>query len=79
MTVGEIVLESLSSGIITEEEVAWLTHHQETFSRSEEAAAIRIGRLMDEGLVNLGCRISSRWLHHREVLIDWIEPLSRRT
>ena len=77
MTVGELVLETLSTGVITEDEVAWLTDHLQTFSRPEEAAAIRLGRLMDEGQVNLGCRISKRWLHHREVLVDWIEPLGR--
>ena len=79
MTVGELVLESLSTGVITEAEVTRLTKHQQTFSRSEEAAAIRLGRLMDEGQVNLGCRVSSQWLHHREVLVDWIEPLSGRS
>ena len=79
MTVGELVLETLSTGVITEDEVTWLTDHLQTFSRPEEAAAIRLGRLMDEGQVNLGCRVSKRWLHHREVLVDWIEPLSRHS
>ena len=78
MTVGELVLETLSTGVITEEEVTWLTDHLQTFTRPEEAAAIRLGRLMDEGQVNLGCRISKRWLQHREVVVDWIEPLGRR-
>ena len=79
MTVGELVLETLSTGVITEDEVAWLTDHLQTFSRPEEAAAIRLGRLMDEGQVNLVCRVSKRWLHHREVLVDWIEPLGRHS
>ena len=79
MTVGELVLETLSTGVITEDEVTWLTDHLQTFTRPEEAAAIRLGRLMDEGQVNLGCRVSKRWLHHREVLVDWIEPLGRHS
>ena len=82
MTVGEVVLESLTTGVITESEVGWLASHQEYFSRAEEAAAIRLGRLMDDGQVNLGCRISSSetakaQMHHQQVLSDWIEPLGR--
>ena len=82
MTVGEVVLESLTTGVITEAEVGWLASHQELFSRAEEAAAIRLGRLMDDGEVNLGCRIansdtSRAQSHHQHVLIDWIEPLGR--
>jgi len=78
MTLGELFLKSLSSGVITQGEVDWLASHQHAFSRHEEAAAIRLGRLMDEGVVNLGCRVSPQWLHHREVLEHWIEPLGRR-
>ena len=82
MTVGEVVLESLATGVITEAEVGYLATHQESFSRAEEAAAIRLGRLMDDGQVNLGCRIgqsdtANAQTHHQHVLIDWIEPLGR--
>ncbi|WP_413326519.1 hypothetical protein [Synechococcus sp. MIT S9503] len=78
MTLGELFLESLSTGVITEDEVDWLASHQHAFSRAEEAAAVRLGRLMDDGVVNLGCRMPPRWLHHREVVENWIEPLGRR-
>ncbi|QNI73872.1 hypothetical protein [Synechococcus sp. NOUM97013] len=78
MTLGELFLKSLSSGVITQGEVDWLASHQHAFSRHEEAAAIRLGRLMDEGVVNLGCRLTPQWLHHRDVLEHWIEPLGRR-
>ena len=78
MTVGEIFLESLSTGVITEREVNWLAAQQTSFDRPEEAAAIRLGRLMDQGQINLGCRLSESMLHHQEVLVDWIEPLGRR-
>ena len=82
MTVGEVVLESLTTGVITEAEVGWLASHQELFSRAEEAAAIRLGRLMDCGEVNLGCRIANSdttkaQTHHQHVLSEWIEPLGR--
>jgi len=78
MTLGELFLESLSTGVITEDEVDWLASHQHAFSRAEEAAAVRLGRLMDDGVVNLGCRVPAQWLHHREVVEHWIEPLGRR-
>ena len=57
MTIGELFLESLTSGVITEGDVNWLALHQDDFSRAEVAAAIRLGRLMDEGAVNLGCHL----------------------
>tara|TARA_Y100000287_G_scaffold50667_1_gene39561 strand:- start:175 stop:429 length:255 start_codon:yes stop_codon:yes gene_type:complete len=78
MTLGELFLESLSTGVITEDEVDWLASHQHVFSRAEEAAAVRLGRLMDDGVVNLGCRVHPQWLQHRDVVEHWIEPLGRR-
>lgn len=78
MTVGEIVLESLTTGVITEHEVSWLTAQQASFNRPEEAAVLRLGRLMDAGSIQLGCRLPSAINHHRQVLSDWIEPLGRR-
>ena len=78
MTLGELFLESLSTGVITEDEVDWLASHQHVFSRAEEAAAVRLGRLMDDGVVNLGCRVSPQWFQHRDVVEHWIEPLGRR-
>jgi len=57
MTLGELFLEAISTGVITESEVDWLTAHQRSFSRLEEATALRLGRLMDEGSIQLGCRM----------------------
>ena len=78
MTVGEIILESLSTGVITEHEVSWLTAQQASFNRPEEAAVLRLGRLMDEGTIQLGCRLPAAMNHHQHVRKDWIEPLGRR-
>ena len=78
MTVGEIVLESLSTGVITEHEVSWLTAQQASFNRPEEAAVLRLGRLMDEGTIQLGCRLPAAMNHHQHIRKDWIEPLGRR-
>ena len=57
MTIGEVFLDSLTTGVITEYEIAWVAAHQVEFNRQEEAAAIRLGRFIDQGLVNLGCRL----------------------
>jgi hypothetical protein len=60
MTVGQLFLESLSSGVITPWELSWLTHQQTSFSRLEEATALRLGRLLDQGDIQLGCRLSAK-------------------
>lgn len=78
MTVGQLFLESLSSGVITPSELSWLTLQQESFSRVEEATALRLGRLLDQGEIHLGCRLPSAKLHHDTVREEWIEPLGRR-
>jgi hypothetical protein len=57
MLVGEVYLESVSSGIITQEEIDWLTTQQASFSREEEAMALKLGRLLDEGKIQIGCRL----------------------
>ena len=78
MIVGEIILESLSTGVITEHEVSWLAAQQASFNRPEEAAVLRLGRLMDEGAIQLGCRLPAAMNHHQHIRKDWIEPLGRR-
>ncbi|ABX09373.1 Hypothetical protein P9211_14421 [Prochlorococcus marinus str. MIT 9211] len=57
MNLGLLFLESLKTGIITNEEMAWVASHQGDFSRIEEATAIKLGRLLDRGLIRLGCRL----------------------
>lgn len=58
MTVGELVLESLSSGVITQAEIDWVLTQQARFSRAEQAAMQRLGRLLDQSQVQLGCRFT---------------------
>ena len=57
MNLGRLFLQSLSTGVITSDEMDWVAKHQRHFSRTEEATALRLGRLLDGGLINLGCRI----------------------
>jgi hypothetical protein len=44
--------------VITHSELSWLTLEQNRFNRTEEATALRIGRLLDRGQIQLGCRLT---------------------
>ena len=57
MTLGTLFLEALSTGVITRGEMTWVTAQQNTFNRTEEAAAQRLGRLIDQGSIQLGRRV----------------------
>ncbi len=57
MTIGRLFLKSFSTGLISEDELLWITKHQLNFSRCEEATALRLGRLVDSREINLICRI----------------------
>ncbi len=57
MSVGTVFLEALHTGVITPAELTWLTTHQQEFNRLEEATALRLGRLLDAGAIQLGCRL----------------------
>ena len=57
MNIGKLYIEVISTGIISELEIKWVASHQTNFSRCEEATALRLGRLIDSGYINLGCRL----------------------
>ena len=57
MKLGELFLEAMSTGVITNGEMAWVTARQDQFTRTEEAVAQRLGRLIDDGTSQLGCRM----------------------
>jgi len=78
MTLGEVLLSSLSSGVITQDEMDWVADHQDGFSRAEVASALRLGRLIDAGKVNIGCRLPFVSGVLQPGHLDWIEPLGRR-
>ncbi|AAQ00516.1 MULTISPECIES: hypothetical protein [Prochlorococcus] len=58
MNLGLLFLQTVSSGVITSDEMNWIASHQRDFSRIEEATALKLGRLLDRGLIKLGCRIN---------------------
>lgn len=59
MSVGELFLEGLSTGVITTEEIDWITAEQQHFDRQEKAMILRLGRLLDAGIIQIGCRLFS--------------------
>ena len=59
MNLGLLFLKSISTGIITSDEMNWVASNQPHFSRVEEATALKLGRLLDQGLIQVGYRITN--------------------
>ena len=59
MEIGTLFLKSYSTGIITFSELDWITTHQSNFTRLEESTAIKLGKMLDAGYINIGCRLNS--------------------
>ncbi|AAQ00559.1 MULTISPECIES: hypothetical protein [Prochlorococcus] len=57
MGIGKLFLTSISSGIITQDELQWVAQKQLTFSRCEQVTALKLGQLIDSGQIHLGCRV----------------------
>ena len=56
MNLGIIFLKANVLGSITLSELDWITENEINFSRIDMALVIRLGRLMDEGLIEIDCR-----------------------
>ena len=57
MNLGLLFIKVNTSGVITLSELDWITNHQSDFSRLDMALVLKIGRLMDEGIIELDCRL----------------------
>ena len=57
MNLGLLFLKVNTSGVITLSELDWITNHQSDFSRIDMALVLKIGRLMDEGIIEVDCRL----------------------
>ena len=78
MKVGEVFLGSLGTGLITASEVTWIADHQNQFNRTEEATAIRLGRLMDQGVIQLTHSQSNLRSQPTKLATRWCDLLGRR-
>ena len=56
MNLGVIFLKSNVLGSITLQELDWITENENSFSRIDMALLIKLGRLMDKGLIEIDCR-----------------------
>ena len=59
MNLGLLFLKVNTTGVITLSELDWITNHQSDFSRLDMALVLKIGRLMDEGIIELDCGLSA--------------------
>ena len=59
MNLGILFLKLNTTGVITLYELDWITNHQSEFSRLDMALVLKIGRLMDEGIIELDCRLQA--------------------
>ena len=59
MNIGNLFLKTNLTGIITFSELDWITNQQLKFNRLEESIALKLGRMIDSGIINIGCRLSS--------------------
>ena len=57
MNLGLLFLKVNASGVITLSELDWITKHQSDFSRLDMALILKIGRLMDEGIIEVDCSL----------------------
>ena len=58
MNIGTLFLKTKLTGIITFAELDWITNQQSNFSRLEESIALKIGRMIDSGSINIGCNLN---------------------
>ena len=59
MNIGMLFLKSNLTGIITFSELDWITTQQSNFTRLEESIAIKLGRMLGAGSINIGCRLNN--------------------
>ena len=57
MNLGILFLLVNTTGLITLSELDWIADHQSEFSRLDMALVLKIGRLMDKGIIELDCRL----------------------
>ena len=57
MNLGILFLLVNATGSITLSELDWIADPQSEFSRLDMSLVLKIGRLMDEGIIELDCKL----------------------
>ena len=55
MNLGIIFLKANILGSINLKELDWITNNQHKFSRLDMSLVIKLGRLMDKGIIEMDC------------------------
>ena len=55
MNLGFIILKANVLGAINLQELDWITDNEHKFSRLDMALVIKLGRLMDDGIIEIDC------------------------
>ena len=55
MNLGIIFLKANILGAITLQELDWISENEYQFSRLDMSLLIKLGRLMDEGIIEIDC------------------------
>ena len=56
MNLGIIFLKSTVLGYLTLKELDWIAKNEHKFSRLEMSLVIKLGRLIDKGIIEVDCR-----------------------
>ena len=59
MNLINLFLKVSYTGIITFSKLVWITSQQVNFNRLKESIALRLGRIIDSGIINIGGRLTS--------------------
>ena len=59
MNLGILFLKLNTTGVITLSELDWIINHQSEFSRLDMALVLKIGRLMDEEIIEVDSRLTA--------------------
>ena len=57
MNLGLLFLKVNTTAVLTLSELDWITNNQSQFSRLDMALVIKIGRLMDSGIIEIDNRL----------------------
>ena len=57
MNLGLLFLKVNTTGLITLSELDWITYNQSDFSRLDMALVMKIGRLIDSGVIEIDSRL----------------------
>ena len=59
MNICNLFLKINHTNIITFSELDWIANQQLKFNILEESIALKLGRIIDSGIINIGCRLTS--------------------